>query len=93
MTSRERLLAALDHREPDRVPLDLGSMMSTIEVEPYRQLKKYLGIKGKVRTFVRDHVEPDEEILKKFGIDTRYVRLKPPQSWKMKLLSDNSYTF
>ncbi len=91
MTSRERLLAALDHREPDRVPFDLGSMMSTIEVEPYRQLKRYLGIKGKVRTFVRDHVELDEEILKKFGIDTRYVHLKPPQSWKMKLLSDNSY--
>lgn len=55
MTSRERILTALDHREPDRVPLDLGSMMSTIEVEPYRQLKKYLGTKGKIGTFVRDH--------------------------------------
>ena len=91
MTSRERFLTALDHEEPDRVPLDLGSMMSTIAVEPYRQLKKYLGMKGKIRTFVRDHVEPDEEILKEFGIDTRYVRLRAPRSWKMKLLSDNSY--
>ena len=65
--------------------------MSTIEVEPYRELKKYLGIKGEIRTFVRDHVEPDEEVLKRFGIDTRYVRLKAPKNWEMKLLSDNSY--
>jgi uroporphyrinogen-III decarboxylase len=25
MTPRERVLAALEHREPDRVPIDLGS--------------------------------------------------------------------
>lgn len=29
MTSRERVLAAIDHREPDRVPVDLGSTMSS----------------------------------------------------------------
>jgi len=91
VSSRERLLTALDHREPDRVPLDLGSMTSTIEVEPYRRLKKYLDMKGEIRTFLRDHVEPDEELLKRFGIDTRYLRLRPPESWTMRLLSDNSY--
>ena len=25
MTSRERMLAALNHEEPDQIPLDLGS--------------------------------------------------------------------
>lgn len=25
MTSRERVMTALNHREPDRIPLDLGS--------------------------------------------------------------------
>ena len=29
MTPRERILAALDHREPDRVPIDLGSSIVT----------------------------------------------------------------
>jgi len=30
MTSRERLLAALDHRRPDRVPIDLGGNQTGI---------------------------------------------------------------
>jgi len=29
MTSRERVLTALRHEEPDRVPIDLGGMLST----------------------------------------------------------------
>src|ERR1017187_3185754 len=29
MTSRERFLAALDHREPDRVPIDFGATAVT----------------------------------------------------------------
>ena len=31
MTSRERVLAAIEHRQPDRVPIDVGgSSFSTI---------------------------------------------------------------
>ena len=40
MNSRERVLAALNHREPDRVPLD---MVITINV--YEDLAKVLGLK------------------------------------------------
>ena len=29
MTSRERVLAAIAHREPDRVPVDLGATLYT----------------------------------------------------------------
>jgi len=29
MTSRERVLAALDHREPDRVPIDFSGHRSS----------------------------------------------------------------
>ena len=29
MTSRERVMAALEHREPDRIPLDLGGTIMT----------------------------------------------------------------
>lgn len=39
MNSRERLLKALDHQEPDRVPLDLGStQVSGIHVVAYQNL-------------------------------------------------------
>lgn len=43
MTSRERVLAALNHREPDRVPFDLnGSLCSGIHVIAYKNLLSYL---------------------------------------------------
>ncbi|MBW1708443.1 MAG: hypothetical protein JRG97_03805 [Deltaproteobacteria bacterium] len=91
LSSRERVLAALNHEEPDRVPLDLGGNATTIEAAPYEELKKHLGIKGEPRLFVRDHVDPPEELLKKLHIDTRYVRLKPPRHFKIQIDSDNSY--
>ena len=47
MTSRERVRAALNFQEPDRVPLDLGgTRMSGIHGESYARLKRALGISG-----------------------------------------------
>ena len=91
MTPRERVLTSLNHEEPDRVPLDLGGMATTIEAVPYNELKKYLGIRSETKLFLRDHVDPPEEILERFGIDTRYVRMKPPRNFKIQIDSDNSY--
>lgn len=91
MTPRERLRRALDHDEPDRVPLDLGSYVSTIEIDPFNDLKKYLGKNWETKCFLRDHVEPPEELLKDWGIDTRYVRMKAPEKWKVKMEADRSY--
>jgi len=43
MDSRERILIALSHREPDRVPYDLGALgPSGISIQAYRNLLKYL---------------------------------------------------
>ncbi len=45
MTSRQRVLAALSHREPDRVPIDFGSNYNTsVNVIAYNRLKRHLGI-------------------------------------------------
>lgn len=44
MTHRERVLAALNHEEPDRVPMDLGgSLASSIVGEAYPALREALG--------------------------------------------------
>lgn len=82
MKPRERLLTSLRHREPDRIPLDLGAMMTTIETGAYDKLKLHLGIEAETKTFMRDHVIPDEQILKLLGVDTRYVRMNPSKSRK-----------
>ena len=91
MSPRERVLTALNHKEPDRVPLDLGGRVTTITKVPYEELKKYLGITSETKLFIRSAVDPPEELLQRFSIDTRYVRLKPPKNFKIHLDPDNSY--
>lgn len=47
MSSRERVLAAINHREPDRVPIDLGgTRVTSIEPGVYARLRERLGIQG-----------------------------------------------
>jgi uroporphyrinogen decarboxylase len=82
MNSRERVLTALNHKEPDRVPIDLGGFVSTIEAAAYEDLKKYLGIKKETMITVRAHTAVDEEILEMFKVDTRYIRPFPTQKWE-----------
>lgn len=73
MTSRERVLAAIAHKSPDRVPLDLGSTPSSgISAIAYNNLKKHLGITdGHTRVFdvVQQVVQPEDGILDRFGVD------------------------
>ncbi len=48
MTSRERILTTLNHREPDRIPIDLGGMRSTgIHAIAYKNLKEFLNCRNK----------------------------------------------
>ena len=94
MTSRERVLTALRHEEPDRVPIDLGGMLSTgIMAMAYNKLKAYLGIKGG-RTRIYDYrqqlAEPEREILERVGADVVAVFVLEPKGWKKGKLPDGS---
>jgi len=91
LKSRERVLAALKHHEPDRIPIDLGSRSSTIETVAYNNLKKHLDFEAETVISVNDHVIPHEEILKRFSIDTRYVRIKAPKNFAVEMAPDNSF--
>jgi uroporphyrinogen decarboxylase len=76
MTGRERVLAALAHQEPDRVPVDFGSTwITTIHVEAYEQLKRHFGLDSP--TAVMERMQQvcfvDERILRRLDIDTRGV--------------------
>ena len=49
MTSRERILDALNHKEPDKVPVDLGgTICTTISATANEKLKKFLNIDSAV---------------------------------------------
>ena len=47
MNSRERVLTALSHQQPDKVPLDVGgTFCTTLHVSCVAQLREYYGLKG-----------------------------------------------
>jgi uroporphyrinogen decarboxylase len=74
MTSRERILTALNHREPDRVPIDLsGHRSSGIAAVAYARLRDYLGLeKRPIRVYdpVQQLAIVDEDVLQRFAVDT-----------------------
>jgi len=74
MTSRERVLTSLNHREPDRVPVDLsGHRSSGIAALLYPKLRQYLGFPPRpVRVYdpVQQLAIVDDDVLDRFGIDT-----------------------
>ena len=78
MTPRERVLAAISHEEPDRVPIVLGVSNATgIKMKPYRELKELLGIDADDQYLYRwpelGTAAVDEETLVRLGSDVRGV--------------------
>jgi len=84
MTSRERLLTTLDHRVPDRVPIDLGGNQTGIHRNAYRHLIQHLGITDEVRILdpVQQLAVPCERVLERFHVDTRYLHAGAAAGWK-----------
>ena len=74
MTPRERVLLALQHREPDRVPIDCsGHRSSGISAIAYARLREHLGlpfVPPRVYDPVQQLAIVDEEILDRFHVDT-----------------------
>jgi uroporphyrinogen decarboxylase len=75
MTPRERVLAALDHRQPDRVPIDLGGNQTGIHKVAYRKLIEHLGLEEEIviMDLVQQLAKPSEAVLERLHVDTRYV--------------------
>ena len=77
-SSRQRVLKAFDRDLADRIPFDLGSRGSSIGLSAYEALKTLLGIESP--TQVLDQrlglAVIDNEVLERFGADTRYVYMQ-----------------
>jgi len=74
MNSRERVLAALNHQEPDRVPICFsGHRSSGIMAIAYARLRDYLGLPKKpIRVYdpIQQLAIVDDDVLDLFGVDT-----------------------
>jgi uroporphyrinogen decarboxylase len=92
VNSRERILTALDHREPDRVPIDIGSCGPTaIHVNAYTSLLAHLGITEKIELWdvVGQLAQPSERVLEMLGADVRGIRVGGPKNGT-KIISDDT---
>jgi len=88
-------MTALNHEEPDRVPLDLGQATGDgITLGAYRNLVRHLGLDDH-RIQVKDKrgqtARVDEEVLQRFHIDVRGMGLGAPENWKDIWLNDHTY--
>src|ERR1044071_1480780 len=74
LTSRARILAALNHQESDHIPIDLsGHRSSGIAAMAYARLRDYLGLPKKaIRVYdpVQQLAIVDEDVLQRFRVDT-----------------------
>jgi uroporphyrinogen decarboxylase len=82
MTSYERVKASLDHREPDRLPFDLGgSVLTGINRHAYLALRRYLGL-PEVELQLVDGMQQlarvDDDLLERLGVDVACVDPDPP---------------
>ena len=92
MTSRERVWKALNHKEPDRIPVDLGGNSSGMTDIAYRKLTHYLGIKNHDTTFSewRTVENFDKRVLELLNIDICVVHMGQPQRYKSINYSESS---
>ena len=94
MSHRERVVRALNHRQPDRVPLDLGATRSTsLVVQAYERLNRHLGAQKPARIFSKwlNIAHPSQAMLQRFDIDTRSVGQGAPDNWQDIVFPDGSY--
>jgi uroporphyrinogen decarboxylase len=93
MNSRERLETTLNHKEPDRVPIDLGGIVTGITTGANKTLKSYLEIQSDdpVVDRVQQLANPSDAVLERLDVDTRYIYLQASRDWHDIELADNTF--
>jgi len=92
MNSRERVLTALSHEEPDRVPIDLGgSAVTSISKLTYAALRDYLGLPSipiREMETVQQIASVDDDMLDRLGVDVIPVSSNPPSGYQAHFIQE-----
>ena len=93
--SRARVLATLEHREPDRVPFDLGgSRMTGIHVSAYAGLRAALGlppVEVRVADLPQQLAEVDADVMDALGCDVRLVGPRAGAAYRREMVDDGRF--
>jgi len=95
MISRERILCSIEHKQPDKIPIDFGaSTVTGISAIAYNKLKKKQGINSATRIFdvVQQLALVDIDIVDSFGADAIDINriLMDDLDWYPHTLEDGS---
>jgi uroporphyrinogen decarboxylase len=95
MNSRERLLTTLDHREPDRVPFDLGSTQVTgIHAVAYHGLRQALGLppaEARLCDSIQQLALPGDDVIERLDVDVRGLFPLNSHNWQVHEEDGGSY--
>ena len=95
MTSRQRVLAALNHEVPDKMPIDVGglALFSCLHQTAQKNLLSFLGEdepNPELLSFTSRTVRPNKLIYEKFQSDCYGLIGKPSSDWELELVSDGN---
>ncbi len=93
MTRRERVRYALNHQEPDRIPVDLGGRVTSIHVQAYQKLARHLGLNlpdPQLDPFF-SVMNPHPALLEALGTDFQYLFMQGPEYRRLRTFSDDEY--
>ncbi|MBI9106102.1 MAG: hypothetical protein JEZ04_05105 [Spirochaetales bacterium] len=84
MTPKERVLTALSHKEPDRVPIDVWGSASRICNQLYFAIAEDQGWKelGPVVKVSRSGDYADDRVSELIGSDFRHININKPENFK-----------
>lgn len=93
MKPRQRVSEALNHKEPDRVPISVGGTAHKISDSRYRLLKEHFNIEGDgPRRLTGAYLSyADNRILDALGTDIRYIHLRPPSDYRAEISPDGTW--
>ncbi len=96
LSSRERVKLALDHREPDRIPFDVGGTgMTGVHITAYRNLRQHLGLPS-VEIGIDDIIQQlatiDEDMNERLKTDCRNVAPRSSAIYNLALRDEGDYT-
>jgi uroporphyrinogen decarboxylase len=96
MNSRERVLTALNHKEPDRIPFDLGATIASgIHVAAYQRLRQYLElppVKPRIEDIIQQLAAIDEDVVERLQTDCRNVAPRSSGIYNLTFRDEGDYT-
>lgn len=95
MNSRDRILLALNHKEADRVPFDLGACNGTgISIKANNALRNYLELPDsecRVKSLASQLADINEDLLLKLEVDTRGLVPRNPSNFQTVIQEEDKY--